>query len=185
MTVRFVLNLAVSADGFLADAQGGVDWLKDFPAEDFGFDAFYETVDVCVLGRHTYEQSLTLGDGWGEDGVPAIIVTSRPIGDLPDGVETWRGTVQGLAARLKADLLGDNTVWVVGGAKVMTGFLEAGLVDRIELFVVPVKLGSGLPPFGPSGVEALGRLRLATTETLDRGVTKLVYERAAETAAAA
>jgi len=184
MTVRFVLNLAVSAGGFLADEQGGVDWLKDFPAEDFGFDAFYETFDVCVLGRPTYEQSLTLGDSWGADGVPAIVVTSRPMGDLPEGVETWRGTVQGLAARLKADLLGDNTVWVVGGAKVMTEFLDAGLIDRIELFVVPVKLGGGIPPFGSRGVEGLGRLMLASTETLDRGVTKLVYERQEEAAAA-
>ncbi len=183
MTARYIMNFAVSADGFIADARGGVSWLDDFPAPEFGFDEFYEGVDVCLMGRHTYEQSIELGDGWGEDGKRAIVLTSRPIADAPDGLEIWRGAIPGLVARLNADLLGDPTVWIVGGAKTMTSFLTAGLVDQIEMYVVPVRLGEGLPPFGPEGVEALKSLDLTASTPLDRGVTRLTYVKRAKQAA--
>ena len=54
------LFIATSLDGFIADSEGGVDWL--FTDQDYGYAAFFATIGALVMGRRTYEQVLGFGD---------------------------------------------------------------------------------------------------------------------------
>jgi dihydrofolate reductase len=57
---KIILFIATSLDGMIARSDGGIDWL--FSDQDYGYAAFYESVDVLIMGRKTFEQALSFGE---------------------------------------------------------------------------------------------------------------------------
>ncbi|MDP9111242.1 MAG: dihydrofolate reductase family protein [Candidatus Eremiobacteraeota bacterium] len=169
---NIVLYLAASLDGFIADRDGGVDWITPFQNDDFGFQAFLETIDVLIMGRRTYDQARSF-ESWPYAGKRLILLTSKPVGSLPDGGEIVRGEISGLSARLRTHDGGD--VWVAGGAKTMGAFLTAGEIDRIELHVLPLILGEGLRMF--EGIGSTVPFHLENSTLFRNGIAKLTYAR--------
>ena len=165
----FRLYMAISLDGMIADAEGGVDWLNRWDDADYGSAAFMDTVDVLVMGRATYDQVLGFGD-WPYAGKRVFVLTSRPLGDAPDGVE-GTSDVAGLIAELRDD---GARVWIVGGAQAAAACIAMGAVDTVELFLMPVLLGEGVPLFAGDGPEL--PLALRETRTWPNGVVGLVYD---------
>ena len=165
----FRVYIAQSVDGCIATVDGAVEWLDPFPVEDFGFDAFMETVGTIIMGRVSYEQARGFGR-WPYAGKRTVVLSSRPLDDPPSGVERWRGSASALADELAVDTGGD--VWVLGGARTIAGFLDLGRIDRLEIFVIPVLLGGGIPLFVASEPRAL---RLVGAEPLGHGTVKLEY----------
>lgn len=163
------IYIATSLDSFIATADGGVDWLEPFQAEDLGYSAFVATIGTIVMGRTTYEQIRGFGS-WPYAGKRTVILSSRAIGSPPENTEVSDDGIQALVSRLKA--LGED-VWIVGGAKTIRAFLDHDAVDRMELFVIPVLIGSGLPLFERSPRHA--RLSLEETQSFPCGVVRLVY----------
>lgn len=164
------LYVATSVDGFIADHEGGVDWLDNFEPSNYGFDEFTADVGVVVMGRRTYELVRMMGV-WPYAGKSVLILTSRPLRDLPPGT----GLVgDGIAAAIaKARGMTAKDIWIVGGTVTMRSALEAGLVDRAELFIVPVLLGSGLTLLG--SLSRRKELSFDNVETFPDGVVKLAY----------
>lgn len=165
-----VLYIAMSLDGFIADAEGGVHWLAPFDSPAYGYDEFVAGVDSLVMGRATYEQVRSFGS-WPYAGKRVVVMTSRPLPDAPEGVTPWHG---GSAAQLVAGLPG--TVWLVGGAKAIRTFLGAGLIDRMRLFVIPCLLGEGIRLF--EGERPHGPLPLLAVRSFPTGVVELDYGKA-------
>lgn len=169
---KIILYFAASLDGFIADRNGGVDWLTPFQNDDFGFKAFLDTIGVLVMGRRTFDQARSY-DLWPYGGKRVIVLTSKPVGSLPEGGEVVRGEIGALCAQLRENDSGN--VWIVGGAKTMGAFLAAGAVHRVVLHVVPLILGDGLRMFEDSGSTLPFHLEDSTL--LRNGVAKLTYER--------
>ncbi|MFA5900042.1 MAG: dihydrofolate reductase family protein [Hyphomicrobium sp.] len=138
--VRFYV--ATSLDGFIADREGSVDWLAPYDARLYGYDTFVGEVGALIMGRRTYELIYAIGEDWPYAGKPVYVLTSTALGDVPDGViPTTRGI---RAAFHQARDKTRKDIWIVGGAVTMQSALEEGLVDMVEIFLVPVLLGSGL-----------------------------------------
>ena len=169
---KIILYLAASLDGFIADQQGGVDWLTPFQSGDLGLEAFLETIGVVVMGRRTFDQARTF-ELWPYGGKRLILLTSKPVGSLPEGGEVVRGEIGTIAAQLRENDNGD--VWIVGGAKTMGAFLTAGAIDRVVLHVVPVILGDGLRMF--EGIGSTLPFHLEDSTLFRNGIAKLTYER--------
>src|SRR5690242_6607827 len=74
---KIVCNLATSVDGFIADENGGVDWLNDFQAEDYGMIEFFEQCGTAIMGSRTYEQALLFNSWFGE--MEGVVFTSRTL----------------------------------------------------------------------------------------------------------
>src|SRR5262245_58918929 len=128
---RTVYYSAVSVDGFIATSDGGVAWLEPFQSPDLGYEAFLATVGAVVLGRATYEQSLTFGP-WPYEGRSGLVVTSRPIANLPPNIRAVTAAELPAALReLRAAAKGDT--WIVGGGQTARACLDAGLLDELEL----------------------------------------------------
>ncbi len=163
--------LAASLDGYIADAEGGVDWLEEFQSYDFGFDAFLAEIGTVVMGRATYDQVMGFGGDWPYAGKRALVLTHRPLGDAPEGVEACQGDIPALLERLRAAEGGD--VWIVGGATTQKAFLDAGGLDRLELFLIPVLLGDGVPLWPKGG--PVRKLLLRKSESLPGGMIRLDY----------
>jgi dihydrofolate reductase len=169
-------HIAVSLDGKIARPDGSVDdWLADYPAEDFGIDTFLAGVDAILMGRGTYDAARRLGD-WPYPGKPTIVLTTRPLDDLPPaGVEARSGDVAAVTDELGGR--GYRRVWIEGGGQVIRSMIAIGKLDVLEMAVIPVILGDGVPLF-PQGTGEL-KLRLAKCETKAKGALHLVYKRMA------
>lgn len=173
--VRITYYVAASLDGFIADAAGGVDWLPQSNADDYGYAEFYAGVETLVMGRRTYDQALSFGE-WPYPGKAAYVFTHNPPLDGPTGVRF----VQASAPDFVRDILEHHSgaMWLVGGADLADQFRQAGLIDEYRVFVIPVILGQGVPLFGGTGAPTV--LRLESTETHADGLVELRY-RPAET----
>jgi len=153
--VKASVYIATTLDGFIARENGELDWLPgsdgevDVNAEneDFGFNAFIDSIDVLVMGRNTYE--LVLSSGLWPYGNKRVIVLSRTLkklaNNLPSSVELKSRLPNELYTELQE--AGAQHLYIDGG-KTIQGFLDSGLVDEITITKVPVLIGKGIPLFG-------------------------------------
>ncbi|WP_144184887.1 dihydrofolate reductase family protein [Elioraea rosea] len=159
-----IASLATSADGFVAEAGGGFDFLLPYDPSALGFDAFLAGIDTVLMGRTTFEHVLAMGP-WPYGGKRGVIVTSREAA-LPEGVIAIPPEPAALAPALAS--LGARRVWNVGGPRTLAFSHAAGLLDRLELHVVPVALGAGISlGFAPAS------LALEEATTVPLGVARL------------
>lgn len=135
--VRF--SVAMSLDGYIAGPNGESDWIVIDPDIDFG--ALMGAFDTVLLGRKTYETTRQYGGG-GMPGMKAYVF-SRTLQqkDCP-GVVVSDNPAETLA-KLKATPGKD--IWLFGGGSLFRSLLDLDLVDSVELAVIPVLLGGGVP----------------------------------------
>ncbi len=162
---RVLYRVAASLDGYIAGPRGEVDWIVPDPAVDFA--TVYEAVGTVLLGRRTYELTRQPGaPPWPQDW--QIYVFSRTL--VPEehpGVTVVRSEA-GLGVAALRDAPGRD-IWLFGGGSLFRSLLEAKQVDLVEVLLVPVLLGGGVP-FLERGAP---RTRLAL-EQVDRYPTGLL-----------
>ena len=139
--------IGTSLDGFIARANGDLDFLPPGGGEPHGYDEFMATVDALVIGRKTFETVLTF-DAWPYGEKPVFVLSTRPLARAPVGavVERMSGTPDDIASQLTAR--GIRHIYVDGGITIQR-FLQAGLIQRLIITRVPVLIGAGIPLFGP------------------------------------
>lgn len=167
---RCSVFIATSVDGYIARADGRIDWLSivEAPPEDYGFAAFFGSVDVLVLGRKTYDTVLGF-DAWPYAGKRCVVLTHRPP-TSSHGEEFFAGEPAALVERLARE--GARRVYVDGG-EVIAQFLAARLVDDLTLSVIPIVLGGGRRLF--AGGEPECRLTLEECRSWPTGLAQLRY----------
>jgi dihydrofolate reductase len=138
--------VGTSLDGFIARANGSLDFLPPGGGEPHGYHEFMATVDALVIGRNTYETVLAF-DEWPYGENPVFVLSTRTLAPAPPGavVERLSGEPSEIVARLAARGVGH--AYVDGGITVQR-FLRAGLIDRLIVTRVPVLIGEGIPLFG-------------------------------------
>jgi dihydrofolate reductase len=169
-SATFRYYVATSADGFIADENGGFDWLHDYLDVDYGMAQFMKSVDTIVMGRKTYEPTLKHEGGASSPGKRCVVL-SYTIKSGPPGYEFWAGPVEDLAKQLVEQ--GSRNIWIMGGGVTASAFLEAGFPDEVEQYVMPRFLGRGIPMFAPLSRHAL--LELAESKTFKNGAVMLRY----------
>jgi dihydrofolate reductase len=165
--------VGTSVDGFIARRNGDFDFLPEGGGEPHGYDEFMSSVDVMVIGRHTFEKVLTL-EQWPYADKRVVVLSSRAI-DASNvrgaAIEHMSGSPAAITERLAAS--GASHAYVDGGITVQR-FLRARLIQRITVTRVPVLIGEGIPLFGslPHDVQ----LRHVQTKTYPSGLVKSEYE---------
>ena len=137
--------VGMSVDGFIARANGDLDFLPPGGGEPHGYDEFIASVDVLVIGRKTFETVLTF-DTW-PYAKPVFVLSTRPLATPPVGavVERMSGAPAEIVSQLAAR--GIRHIYVDGGITIQR-FLQAGLIQRLIITRVPVLIGTGIPLFG-------------------------------------
>jgi dihydrofolate reductase len=163
----------VSVDGFLARPDHSLDFLDTGEQEPHGFEEFYDSIDVVVIGRKTFEVVLTFGS-WPYGKKQVVVLSSRPL-DLStvEGgvVEQMSGEPSQIAGQLKAR---DFKHAYIDGGNTIQRFLMAGLIDRIVITRVPVLIGAGISLFGPVPRDV--HLRHVATRCYQGGLVQSEYE---------
>lgn len=175
MTVpQFVLYIATSLDGYIARPDGRIDWLPaiDPMVEDYGYNAFYETIDALVMGASTYEQVLSFGE-WPYPGKPTYVLTRRSrTSSQPEVVFVQDGMA---ALQHQINQANYRRVWVVGGGQIVSAFLQQDLLDEFIITVMPILLGAGIPLFQSIPER---QLQLVQSRAFAFGAVELIYRRA-------
>jgi len=173
---------AVSLDGFLAGANGSIDWLHFSKDVQQVMTDFWKDVDTILMGRKTYLVSVALGRQSAKKPAknpkrkePAMrtYVFSRTLKSIDDpGVEL----VAADAVQFVRDLKGrpGKGICLMGGGELAQPLLAAGLVDEIGVNIHPILLGTGIPTFRDPGHRV--RLTLIECRQLEGGCILATYK---------
>src|ERR1700761_9233408 len=172
--MRMSVFVGISVDGFMARANGELDFLDVSGDEPHGYEEFIASVDTLVIGRKTFETVLGFGS-WPYGRKRVVVLSSgRPL----DFSAVQGGTVEqmgGAPAEIVSKLAtsGAQSLYVDGGITIQR-FLSAGLIDRLIITRIPVLIGSGIPLFGalPHHV----RLRHVSTRQYPSGLVTTEYK---------
>jgi dihydrofolate reductase len=170
---KVIVHIATSADGYIARADGDLEWLTSRPPPQgfYGMNAFMRSVDTKVLGRKTYQVSLRMGAKF--DSQSRTIVFSRhpPPADAPSGVEFVNDAIGQFVSRLREHPGKD--IWLMGGGEIIAAFLDAQAIDEFVISVAPVFIGDGIPLIARRHRHAA--LDLSSCERFEDGVVQLHY----------
>ncbi|MEM9818539.1 MAG: dihydrofolate reductase family protein [Cyanobacteria bacterium P01_D01_bin.6] len=172
---QFLLYIATTLDGYIASADGGIDWLTslDTGNEDTGYEAFYRTVDALVMGAITYEQVLTFGD-WPYANKLAYVLTRRSLFTERSDVKIIN-PLESLLLDIQQQ--GFQRVWVVGGGQIAAEFMRRGLISDWILAIAPIILGEGISLYQNVPLQ---KLQLISTRRLPSSMVELHYQKSPE-----
>lgn len=151
--VKNIVFIATSLDGFIADRNGGLDFLQSVPNpenDQLGFPEFMNSIDALVMGRKTYETVLGFGGDWPY--TKPVFVLTNTLTSLPEHllgkVELVNGQISALTEQLNKR--GYANLYIDGG-KLIQSFLKEDMIDELIISQIPILIGGGIPLFGDLG----------------------------------
>jgi len=164
-------NVAASLDGYIADAQGAFDWIPDDSTVDF--EGLFKSVDTYLLGRRTYDTVRATASAPFNPGARVYVFSRTLAPGTEQGVTIARDDPVALARSLRNEA-GPGEIWLFGGGELFAVLLEARQVDSVEVTVVPVLLGRGVPLL--AGGPPRTTLALKHTQVYPSGMVALHYD---------
>ena len=176
---KIILDLAVTLDGFIEGPNGEIDWcIMD---DDMNFEDFLSGIDTIFYGRVSY-------DMWGkyqpeQNASPSDKSLWEAVHSKKKYVFSGQAKQDEQATFINSDLAGrvneikqqpGKNIWLYGGSKLITTFLNLGLVDIYQLSVHPTVLGAGKPLF--ENLKNRVNLKLTDVRKFRSGVVQLIYE---------
>lgn len=145
-----IVFIGTSLDGYIADKQGGLDWLHALPnpeSDDMGYNAHTDRIDALVMGRNTMDMVLSFGIDWPYS--KPVYVLSNTLTEVPKELEGKVFLMKGELTQLIENLnsKGINNLYIDGGITIQN-FMKEDLIDELIISTIPVVLGGGSPLFG-------------------------------------
>ncbi len=166
---RIRYGVAMSLDGYIAGPNGEHDWI--IPDPEIDFQEIYSRFDTAVMGRRTFELVLSQGGNGSMPGMKTFVVSSTLRQKDYSGVTIINEKPEEVLAPLRSQPGKD--IWLFGGGVLFRSLLEARLVDTVEVAVIPVLLGGGVPLLPPPARQV--KLRLIGSKTFKTGILSLEY----------
>ena len=171
---KAILYTAVTLDGYIAVTNGGIDFLDHplfrLPDEDYGYNAFYESIDAIIMGHNTFEKIKSFEGTYPYPDKHSVILSSKET--LADGVSEVIQVSSAPAEVALANLTSRfETVWIVGGGATNAKLHHAGLIDEMILTYIPTTLGAGVPLFRSN--ESMSNWKNIATKTYPNGLVQM------------
>lgn len=143
---KVILYIATSLDGYIADKQGDVNWIKgenDATEMQDTFSPFFEGIGTVIMGRRTYQQIVTelSPDRWPYPEVTTYVFSHKSEVDK----ENIKFTAEDPCAVInKLKRTNGKDIWICGGAEIIHQLMQEDLIDIFHITTIPVILGSGI-----------------------------------------
>jgi dihydrofolate reductase len=168
-SVRY--HVAMSLDGYIAGPNGEYDWIMADPDVDFG--ELMGRFDTYLVGRKTYEAMAAQGQGRRSRGVELVVFSRTLEPTANPELRIVGGDARAAVLALKEKPGKD--IWLFGGGDLFRSLVAEGVVDVVEVAVVPVLLGGGIPLLASPASRVM--LRLAGHRVYEKtGTVLLQYE---------
>jgi dihydrofolate reductase len=140
-----IVFIAQSLDGYIADKEGGLDWLNSIPNPeniDMGYGNFIEGIDAIVMGRNTFETVCNFDIDWPYE--KPVFVVSKTLQMLEEPFNKKAELINGSIPEILTTLnqRGYNRLYIDGG-KTIQSFLKEDLIDELIITTIPILLGGG------------------------------------------
>lgn len=137
--------IATSLDGYIADKNGGLDWLQSIPNpdnNDMGYVEFTNGIDALVMGRTTFETVIGFDVPWPYN--KPVFVLSNKLNEIPESHKEKAFLVKGTLMEILDQIhkKGFHKLYIDGGTTIRN-FLKEDLIDEMVLTTIPVLLGGG------------------------------------------
>ena len=172
---KVILELTASLDGYIEGPNREIDWIRFDKEAEVYLKNFADEIDTVLYGRVSYEM---YKDYEASDSMPDVkrVLFSDTM-DAAAGHEVVRSSELVSAVNKLKSLPGKN-IWLFGGSKLITSFVNADLIDEYRVAVQPVILGAGNPLF--RDISRIVNLKLVKATTWsESGIVQLIYERSA------
>lgn len=171
-----IVYIAMSLDGFIAEADGGIGFLESAgdaqEGEDFGWTEFFENIDALVMGRNTYDVFRSF-DLWPYEDKKLVVLTNRDVeitDDLKDRVSSFAGSPEETVNHLKS--MNCENLYIDGGW-VIQDFLNSGLINEMIITIIPILIGDGIALFG--SLKEQIKLEASSVKKFENGLIQLHY----------
>jgi len=169
------LYIALSLDGYIAGPNGELNWL--YSDQDYGYYEFIKTIDTVLIGRKTYDEILGFDVPYPYDDKKSYVFTSTPEDYSSDHDITFTAD-DPLKVWNSLKNQDGRDVWLVGGGKLITPFVNQNEIDQYIIAIHPIILGDGIELFR----DINRRVNLETKEvkTFDSGLVQLFLNKAGD-----
>lgn len=149
MSREVILYIAASVDGYIAEADGSIDFLDDGSAlveEETSYQELMKKIDTVVMGRTTYDQVVNelSPTQYPYEEQLSYIITNHPEKSTEKRIFTSQGPVELIKELKKQD---GKAIWIIGGASIIAPLVESQLIDTYILTTIPTILGEGIRLF--------------------------------------
>lgn len=173
---KISLYIAISLDAKIAKSNGDVSWLDDIPnpeKSDFGYYEFYNSLDITLMGRKTYNFLQNYeGEFPYKETKNYVFTKNRDYKSTKDVTIIHDDPIE-FAKKLKAEEGKD--IWLIGGGQLNTCFLNADMIDEFIIHIMPVILGQGISLFESVPIEK--KLTLIKSEVHSNAAILMHYKK--------
>lgn len=174
---KIKLYIAASIDGYIADPDGGLDWLSEYPITlelNYGYDGFFNSVDSVIMGGRTYRDILNMDVIYPyKDKISYIITRNRSSHTSMENVQFFSENIIETISSLKEQQGKD--IWLVGGGKIISMLLDNNLVDEMIITYIPKIIGEGIPLFPKMRTDS--NWKLVNCQSYNNSVLSVEYQR--------
>lgn len=171
---KIILYIAASIDGQIAEPDGGMEWLSEYPITEtmnYGYKEFMASIDTIIMGGGSWRE-LSNMDAMGSYADKKVYVVSHNDWDGKENVKFITGNIIETISKLRNEPGKD--IWLFGGGELVSILLAANLVDEMQIAYIPVILGAGIPLFPNTPKES--KWKLIGNTAYDSGVIKVDYQ---------
>ena len=172
---KIILYIAASIDGRIAEPDGGIEWLSEFPITEemnYGYKEFMDSIDTILMGGRSWRE-LSNMDAMGAYANKAVYVVSRHNWGEKENLKFITENVIERIVDLRNEQGKD--IWLFGGGELISMLLVENLIDEMQICYIPIILGEGISLFRDQHKES--RWRLTQSKVYDSGILKVDYQR--------
>ena len=161
--MKITYYCAMSSDGYISRDDGDVSWLDEANIDESpsSYDEFFARVDGLAMGRGTYDFIFNYGS-WPYGDVCTWVFTSKSLEPLEGANLSLVQTLDDFVQETEEKNL--KHIWLVGGGKLASAFLERGILTNLSITKTPIKLNAGIPLFADHKLENIRSVKMESAQ---------------------
>jgi Dihydrofolate reductase len=172
---KIILYIAASIDGRIAEPDGGIEWLSEFPITNemnYGYKEFMASIDTIIMGGRSWREMSNMDAMGAYAGKTVYVVSRHDWGDNENVNFITENVIEQITSLRNEP---GKDIWLFGGGELVSMLLAADLIDEMQIAYIPVILGEGIPLFPKQPKES--KWELIKNRNYSSGIMMVEYQK--------